>query len=157
MAKGSGQTVSVADAMRLAEATVKLWDYAGNACQGRFFRLTPQDFLTWKTDNQVAMILGEDIQQDPPGLQRFTSYWGEKVPKMSRCTRRIHEVFEDVANQRHYRVNVRGHWYSHLFSEALPADGADREWVYLINEVNQGWRAAAEFLIKKRNQGWTMI
>ena len=78
MAKGSGKTVSMADAMLLAEATVRLWDYAGNACQGRFFRLTPQDLLTWKTENQVARILGQDIQQDPPGLQRFTRYWGEK-------------------------------------------------------------------------------
>ena len=68
MAEGSGRTVSIADAMLLAEATVRLWDYAGNACQGRFFRLKPQEFITWKTDNQVARILQEDILQDPPGL-----------------------------------------------------------------------------------------
>ena len=147
----------MADAVLLAEATVRLWDYAGNACQGKFFRLTQPEFTTWKTENQVARILQEDIQQDPSGLHRLTRYWTEKIPQMSRCTRRIHESINDAGNQRRYPADVRGHWYAHVLNDDLPPDSADREWVDLINGANQGWKEATEFLIEKRNRGRTMI
>ena len=52
---------------------------------------------------------------------------------------------------------MRAHWYQHFFNVALPADPPDREWVSLIDEVNVGWKAAAEFLIKKRRLGHVMI
>ena len=44
-----------------------------------------------------------------------------------------------------------------MLNDALPPDSADREWVDLINEANQGWKEATEFLIEKRNKGRTMI
>jgi hypothetical protein len=61
-------TVSVDDAVRLAESTVRLWSVADNVHQGTFFRMTPQLFNDWKTTHQIARILAEDIPQDAHGL-----------------------------------------------------------------------------------------
>ena len=119
--------ISIPDAVTLAEATVRLWDYAGNACQGRYFRLTPQEFNTWKTDNHIARILGQDIDQNPIGLARFAYVWVEKVPQQDRYRRRIHAAIEDAGGQRQFPNNVRAHWYQHFFNVALPADPPDRE------------------------------
>ena len=57
-------SISNDGAARLAEATVKLWDIQGNQTQGKFFRFTPQDFTTWKTDHEIRRTLGEDIEQN---------------------------------------------------------------------------------------------
>ena len=66
-------------------------------------------------------------------------------------------MIDDAGNQRRYQADVRGHWYTHVLNDALPPDSADREWVDLINEANQGWKEAAEFLIEKRNKGRIMM
>ena len=67
--------ISIEAAARLEEATVKLWDYQGNTHQGLFFRLTPQDFTTWKTEYGIERTLGTDIEQSAAGLLIYTRAW----------------------------------------------------------------------------------
>ena len=78
-------TISVEDAVRLAESTVRLWSVEDNVRQGTFFRMTPQNFNVWKTTHQIARILAEDIPLDAQGLLKFTTVWQDKRPQMKRC------------------------------------------------------------------------
>ena len=88
-------TVSLDDAVRLAESTVRLWSVADNAQQGTFFRMTPQLFIDWKTTHQISRILADDIPQDAQGLMKFTTVWMTKVPSMHRCIICVQEAVED--------------------------------------------------------------
>ena len=72
-------TISIDAAARLAEATVKLWDFQGNGHQGLFFRLTPQAFATWKTSHEIGRTLGMDIDQSAAGLLIYTTAWEENL------------------------------------------------------------------------------
>ena len=95
-------TISIDGAAKLAEATVKLWDFQGNGHQGLFFRLTPQAFATWKTDHGIGRTLGTDIEQSAAGLLIYTTAWEEKLPQSNRCILKIQDAVKDAAKTRNY-------------------------------------------------------
>ena len=150
-------TVSLDDAVRLAESTVRLWSVADNVQQGTFFRMTPQLFIDWKTTHQIPRILAEDIPQDAQGLLKFTTVWMTKVPSMHRCIIRVQEAVEDPTGRRNYPQNVRKNWYRHIKGHNPPALGSDQEWQSVLNTVVKGWKLRAEYMIDKRTAGNKMI
>ena len=107
-------TISIDTAARLAEATVKLWEYQGNSHQGLFFRLTPQTFATWKTEYGIARTLESDIEQSATGLLTYTRAWEEKLPPSNRCTLKIQEAAIDAGKTRNYPDGIRKKWYNFI-------------------------------------------
>ena len=120
-------SISNDGAARLAEATVKLWDVQGNQAQGKFFRFTPQDFTTWKTDHEIIRTIGEDIEQDAAGLLAFTTAWEEKIPGSHRCTIKIQAAVVDAAQIRNYPDGIRTNWYRHIKNMEPPPLSPDME------------------------------
>ena len=120
-------TISVEDAVRLAESTVRLWSIQDNVHQGTFFRMTPQNFTTWKTTHQIARILMQDIPQDAQGFLKFTTVWQEKMPQMNRCTMRIQDAVGDPRNTRNYTQGIRKKWYQHIQGRDPPELGSNQE------------------------------
>jgi hypothetical protein len=110
-------------AARLAEATVKLWDFQGNLHQGKFFRFTPQDFNTWKTDHDIGRTLGEDIEQTATGLLTFTTAWEESLPGSNRCIIKIQDAVVDAAQTRNYTDGMRTRWYQYIKRMDPPPSG----------------------------------
>ena len=133
-------TISIDAAARLAEATVKLWDFQGNGHQGLFFRLTPQAFATWKTDHGIGRTLGTDIEQSAAGLLIYTTAWEEKLPQSNRCTLKIQDAVIDAAKARNYQDGMRKKWYNYVKVVDPPVQGADQEWIDVLNEVIKHWK-----------------
>ena len=125
-------TISIEAAARLAEATIKLWDFQGNAHQGLFFRLTPLDFATWKTDYGISRTLENDIEQDATGLLAYTRVWEEKLPRSNRCTLKIQEAVLDAGNTRNYPAGIRKKWYNHIKARDPPILGSDQAWIEVL-------------------------
>ena len=150
-------TISVEDAVRLAESTVRLWSVEDNVHQGTFFRMTPQNFNVWKTTHQIARILTEDIPQDAQGLLKFTTIWQDKMPQMNRCTIRIQEAVEDPRGTRNYPQGIRKKWYQHIKGRDPPVLGSDQEWQSVLDVVIKGWKLAADYMIEKNDAGHQMI
>ena len=111
-------------AARLAEATVKLWDFQENQNQGKFFRFTAQDFTTWKTDHEIRRTIGVDIEQNATGLLTFTTEWEEKLPTSNRCIIKIQEAVVDAARTRNYPEGIRTSWYRYIKMMDPPAQAA---------------------------------
>ena len=118
--------ITVPDAVRMAEATVRLWDYGANGCQSQFFHFTPQLFADWWTNHELNRILGTNLTQSTEGLIRFTTYWDERTPTMPRCLMRIYAAIEDANDERHYENLTRTRWYQHILGEAMPDDAGER-------------------------------
>ena len=150
-------TISIYAAARLAEATVKLWDFQGNAHQGLFFRLTPQAFATWKTDHGIGRTLGTDIEQSAAGLLIYTRAWEEKLPPSNRCNLKIQDAVIDAGKPRNYPKGIRKKWYNYVKRRDPPVVGADQEWIEVLNEVVKRRKEAVDFMIKKHTAGVRMI
>ena len=150
-------TISVEDAVRLAESTVRLWNVEDNVHQGTFFRMTPQNFNVWKTTHQIARILTEDIPQDAQGLLKFTTIWQEKMPQMNRCTIRIKDAVEDPRATRNYTQGIRKKWYQHVKGRDPPELESNQEWQEILDVVIKGWKQAADYMIEKNEAGHQMI
>ena len=125
--------ISIEAAARLAEATVKLWDYQGNTHQGLFFRLTPQDFTTWKTEYGIERTLGTDIEQSAAGLLIYTRAWEERIPASNRYTLKIQDAVIDAGRTRNYPDGMRKKWYNYVKRVDPPELGADQEWIDVLN------------------------
>ena len=100
-------TISLDGAAKLAEATVKLWDFQENGHQGLFFRMTPQTFATWKTSHEIGRTLGTDIDQSAAGLLIYTTAWEENLPTSNRCIIKIQNAVIDAAKTRNYPDGMR--------------------------------------------------
>ena len=144
-------------AARLAEATVKLWDFQENRNQGKFFRFTPQDFNLWKDDHEIGRTLGEDIEQNASGLITLTTAWEERLPGSNRCIIKIQDAVVDAAQTRDYTVGMKARWYRYIKRIDLPPLAVDQEWMDILNEVMKNWRRAADFMIRKHTAGMAMI
>ena len=111
-------------AARLAEATVKLWDFQGNVHQGKFFRFTPQDFNTWKTDHDIGRTLGTDIEQSATGLLTYTTAWEQSLPTSNRCIIKIQDAVVDADRTRNYPEGMRTRWYQYIKRMDPPPSGS---------------------------------
>ena len=150
-------TISIPDAVKMAEATVRLWDYGANGCQSQFFHFTPQLFADWRTNHELNRILGANLTQTTEGLIRFTSCWEDRTLTTARCQMRIYAAIEDANDERRYEHQARARWYQHILGQAMPDEAGDREWIDLVNLTIQGWRKAAMFMRDKREAGMSMI
>ena len=64
----------------MAESIVKLWDFRDTKHQETFFRMTPNNFNTWKDTFNIAGNL--TITQTPEGMLELAHVWEEKIPNL---------------------------------------------------------------------------
>ena len=71
----------------------------------------------------------------------------------NRCTLKIQDAVIDAAKARNYQDGMRKKWYNYVKRVDPPVQGADQEWIDVLNEVIKHWKEAVDFMIRKHSSG----
>ena len=142
-------------ASRLAEATVKLWDFQERENQGKFLKLTPQDLNLWKMDHEIGKTLGEDSEQDASDRIILASAWEARGP--NKYTVKIQDAMIESAQTRSYTVGEKARWHRYTKWKDIPPRGIDQEWMDTLNEVTKNWKREGDFMKINHTAGMALI